>query len=362
MIGRGRPSQGHDKPKEDPMDVSRVRRALLLAVLAILVGGTAVAATRWSELSDGQRDQLRDLRERLDEQGADRATCRAEHDKLFRSWGLEPPAGPPEGRGPHGRRGMGPAGNGPDLTQEQRQALRDLRDKLDEQGANRATCRAEHDKLFRSWGLEPPAGPPEGRGPHGCRGMGMPGDGPELTKEQRQALRDLRDKLDEQDADPQTCRAEHDKLFRSWGLEPPAGPPVGRGRGPCGEGMGRGRGPGACRMADAGGDRALAAPDDGLAAGKSGEPALGLGNHPNPFNPETTIQFQLPEPASVRLTVFDLQGAQVRSLELGRLEAGSHQTVWDGQDSQGRPAASGTYLYRLDLPGRSETGRMTLLR
>jgi len=82
------------------MDVSRFRRVLMLAVLATLVGGAAMAATRWSDLGEEQRDQLRDLRERLDEQGADCATCRAEHDKLFRSWGLEPPAGPPEGRGP----------------------------------------------------------------------------------------------------------------------------------------------------------------------------------------------------------------------------------------------------------------------
>lgn len=126
--------------------------------------------------------------------------------------------------------------------------------------------------------------------------------------------------------------------------------------------MKRGRGPGACRMAAEDGNRSATSLDAGPSIGTPGTPALGLGNHPNPFNPETTIRFQLPEPASATLTVFDLQGAQVRTLDLGRLDAGGHQTVWDGLDSQGRPAASGTYLYRLDLPGRSETGRMTLLR
>jgi Spy/CpxP family protein refolding chaperone len=355
------------------MSTNFLRRAALLALLATLAAGQAPAATRWNDLSEDQQSQLRELRQTLDEQGADRATCRAEHDKLFRNWGLEPPAGPPEGRGHHGMRGRGGRGEGPDLTKKQRQALRDLRDKLDEQDADPRTCRAEHDKLFRSGGLEPPAGPPEGRGHHGMRGRGGRGEGPDLTREQRQALRDLRDKLDEQGTDPRTCRAEHDKLFRSWGLEPPAGPPEGRGRsqglGPCGEGRGQGKGKGkgkgrcGTRSAVAGQEAGSMTESTATAPSKAQDAGpLLVGNHPNPFNPETTIRFQLPEPASVRLTVYDLQGAQVRSLDLGRLDAGSHQTVWDGQDAQGRPAASGTYLYRLDGPARSETGRMTLLR
>jgi hypothetical protein len=85
-------------------------------------------------------------------------------------------------------------------------------------------------------------------------------------------------------------------------------------------------------------------------------------NLPNPFNPSTTIRFNLPENAVVRLTVYDATGALVRTLVDGRVNAGSHEVTWNGADANGRAVASGVYFYRL-ADGRSVvTRRMTLLR
>jgi len=74
--------------------------------------------------------------------------------------------------------------------------------------------------------------------------------------------------------------------------------------------------------------------------------ALGLEtNYPNPFNPNTTIGFSLPESAQVRLVVYDVLGRQVRMLFDGTREAGAHEVVFDASD-----LSSGAYLYLLETP------------
>ena len=70
-------------------------------------------------------------------------------------------------------------------------------------------------------------------------------------------------------------------------------------------------------------------------------------NWPNPFNSETVITWFLLRPGPARLEVFALNGQRVAVLSRGHHEAGRHRLHWDGRDDQGRPLASGTYLYRL---------------
>jgi beta-lactamase regulating signal transducer with metallopeptidase domain len=86
------------------------------------------------------------------------------------------------------------------------------------------------------------------------------------------------------------------------------------------------------------------------------------GASPNPFNPSTTIRFDLVEPASVRLEVFDALGRRIGLLEAGYLAAGSHVREWDGTDVSGRPVASGVYFTRLVAGDFHAMKRMLLLR
>ncbi len=100
-----------------------------------------------------------------------------------------------------------------------------------------------------------------------------------------------------------------------------------------------------------------------LSAVPSAPEALELAqNHPNPFNPRTTIDFALPHDAAVRLEVFDLKGRRVRSLLSERLPAGWHRVEWDGRDDRGRTLASGQYFYRLRTPVGTITRKMSLLK
>jgi hypothetical protein len=87
-------------------------------------------------------------------------------------------------------------------------------------------------------------------------------------------------------------------------------------------------------------------------------------NHPNPFNPSTTITFSVPGPASGRTTlrIFNVLGQKVRTLVDGTLEPGAHTAAWDGRDDAGRPASSGIYFYTLRYGRHSRSRKMVLLR
>ncbi len=85
-------------------------------------------------------------------------------------------------------------------------------------------------------------------------------------------------------------------------------------------------------------------------------------NTPNPFNPSTTITFAVPTTGAVDLSVFNVQGQLVRTLVDAEMPAGSHAAVWNGRDMQGRPAASGVYLYRLTGTDGTLVKRMVLVR
>ncbi len=85
-------------------------------------------------------------------------------------------------------------------------------------------------------------------------------------------------------------------------------------------------------------------------------------NYPNPFNPRTTIAYELERGADVRLAVYGLDGSLVRVLESGFRAAGPHDVVWNGLDDGGRSVSSGVYLYRLRTGTETHLRRMSLVR
>ena len=87
-----------------------------------------------------------------------------------------------------------------------------------------------------------------------------------------------------------------------------------------------------------------------------------LQNQPNPFNPETTLRYEIPEACQVRLEIFDMLGQRVRTLVREYQAAGSYEVRWNGLDDGGRTMASGLYFYRLQAEERVQIRKMTLLR
>jgi hypothetical protein len=86
------------------------------------------------------------------------------------------------------------------------------------------------------------------------------------------------------------------------------------------------------------------------------------GTYPNPFNPQTTIVFDLPEAAPVRLEIFALDGRRVGRLVAGVLSAGRHRIPWNARDTEGRSLASGVYLVRWEAGRHTATRRVMLVR
>ncbi|OQX82642.1 hypothetical protein B6D60_11855 [candidate division KSB1 bacterium 4484_87] len=84
-------------------------------------------------------------------------------------------------------------------------------------------------------------------------------------------------------------------------------------------------------------------------------------NFPNPFNMETNISYNLPEKASVKLVIYNVNGEVVRVLENGSRSAGTHQVQWNGRDQNGRIVGTGVYLYQLDVAGKYKSTRKLLL-
>ncbi len=87
-----------------------------------------------------------------------------------------------------------------------------------------------------------------------------------------------------------------------------------------------------------------------------------LANHPNPFNPRTTIRFDLARDTTVHLLIYDVRGRRIATLLDGPQPAGAHSAIWNGVDSTGRQVASGVYFYRFQADGVDQTRSMTLVR
>jgi hypothetical protein len=87
-----------------------------------------------------------------------------------------------------------------------------------------------------------------------------------------------------------------------------------------------------------------------------------FGNYPNPFNPETTIAFNLATPGKVGLRVYNIRGELVKTLVNETKTAGHYSVRWNGIDNNNRPVASGVYLYRLETNGTSMTRKALLLK
>jgi len=88
------------------------------------------------------------------------------------------------------------------------------------------------------------------------------------------------------------------------------------------------------------------------------------GNYPNPFNPTTTISFEISgsSPQKIELTIYNTKGQKVKTLLNENLQSGKHSIVWNGVDDNGKLLSSGVYFYRLKTNSGSQTRKMILMK
>ena len=85
-------------------------------------------------------------------------------------------------------------------------------------------------------------------------------------------------------------------------------------------------------------------------------------NNPNPFNPVTTLSYDLPGQAQVTLIIYDLIGREVTQLVNTTQDAGYRSVQWDATDSFGMPVSAGVYLYQVRSGEFVQTKKMVLLK
>lgn len=87
-----------------------------------------------------------------------------------------------------------------------------------------------------------------------------------------------------------------------------------------------------------------------------------IGAYPNPFNPGTSIRFELDQPATISITIFNILGQHIRTISQS-FEAGENTIYWDGNDTKGNPSLSGIYFYRFNASfGYQQYDKMILLK
>ena len=84
--------------------------------------------------------------------------------------------------------------------------------------------------------------------------------------------------------------------------------------------------------------------------------------YPNPFNPITSLRYDLPKDAHVTLTIYDLMGREITQLVNTTQEAGFKSVKWGAKDSYGKPMSAGVYLYQLHAGEFVQTKKMVLLK
>jgi coenzyme F420-reducing hydrogenase alpha subunit len=85
-------------------------------------------------------------------------------------------------------------------------------------------------------------------------------------------------------------------------------------------------------------------------------------NYPNPFNPQTTIKYDLQKSGKVVVEIFNLLGQKIKTLVNEDKVAGSYTASWNGTTEKGLTAASGIYFYRIKTENFSSTKKMILMR
>ncbi|MBI9031046.1 T9SS type A sorting domain-containing protein, partial [bacterium] len=85
-------------------------------------------------------------------------------------------------------------------------------------------------------------------------------------------------------------------------------------------------------------------------------------NYPNPFNPETTISYDISKSGHVTVEIYNIKGQKVKSLLQENQEAGQHSVIWKGDNNEGKRVSSGSYFYRVKSGDEEIVNKMMLMK
>lgn len=268
------------------------------------------------QLTEEQQEELKTLIKNMHDQDADRQTIHEAVQAKLDEWGIERPEHPPRFGG--------------QLTEEQKAEMKNLIQSMRDQDADRKDIHEAVKAKLKEWGFEPPKGGTRRRG-FGLVGRGGRGGfWGKLSDDQKKVLNEKITELRNQDATREEIRAAVQELLKTWGIDPPQ--------------RGQGR------------------QDRGKNRGERGDSTIGANNRPNPFNPETIINYTLENPEHVTIKIYNIQGQLIRTLTDTQKSVGTHHVRWNGRHDNGEVVSAGMYIYHIEAGKQILTGRMTLAK
>ena len=266
------------------------------------------------QLTDDQKVAIKEKVESLREEGASREEIHTEVSAMLKEYGIEIPDDRREYRGKRGRRSeMGWMHFSEELNDEQRNAIREKVKTMHEDGASREEIHEQVESMLKEYGIEIPQEIQEHR-----KMM------ENLTEEQRKQVRSKMRKMRKEGASREEIHVEMKKMFEEFGLKNP---------------------------------ESQSETDTGT-SGKS----LSIRAYPNPFNPETTIEYNLNASTQVSIKIFNIQGKQIRSLIDTYRQAGTYNLKWNGLNDNGTQVPSGVYFIRITAGNETLNHRIVMMK
>jgi DNA-binding transcriptional regulator YhcF (GntR family) len=332
----------------------------------------------WKDLTEEQSEAVREKIKEMRSQGSTREEIHTLVSEMLKGYGIEVPE---DSAGPHDRGGFGPGPGGfwKDLTKEQREAVREKIKEMRSQGSTREEIHTLVSEMLKGYGIEVPR---DWKGPHGPIGFGA-----NLTDEQREAIREKIREMKSQGAKREEIRTAVAEMLKGYGIEVPKDwrGPIGFGQRHDGWGANltdeqreavrekikEMRSQGASReeihaavaeMIKGYGEESPGNSESQSSETTPAESHIMAESYPNPFNPETQIDYTLSVSEKVQIQIYNITGQLIRTFDQGYQPAGSYSLRWDGRNENGDPAASGVYLYRIEAGPYTLTNRMVLLK
>jgi DNA-binding transcriptional MerR regulator len=333
---------------------------------ASTLGIPAIRKGVYSQLTDEQKTEVKEKLKELTDTGASREEIRKTLKEFYEENGIELP-------GKFKKCGFGKAfmQNVDKLTDEQRDEFRVKVKELREQETESKVFRQKMEELLQSCGLDLPAR--MRRGPHSDnRYNRMAFLNQQLSEEQHQELLSKMKSLRESKTSPQETMKQ---LLEEYGLEKPEmrNKITPEQRAAIKQKVVEMENQGATRqeiqqtiremrkniLREFGEDSPI---DEDGNIKEENSSGMVASNYPNPFNPETTIQFTLKNPEQVQLRIYNVQGQLIRTLLNEFLASGSHAVKWNGKNQFGNTVPSGIYFFQLKTKSGSLTQRMFMAK
>jgi len=328
------------------------------------------------QLTEEQKTAIKEKIDSMREEGADRKEIREEVRKMLETYGVD--LSEQDYRGNRGHRGKRWEFLAKDLSEEQKTAINDKIATMRKEGTDRTEIRDEIRRMLEGYGVNVPESfgdkPPRGMR-HGWRHFGA-----DLSDEQKSAIKEKVKSLRESDASREEIHTAVTQMLKDYGIEIPEDLEKHRAmmknlskdqRKEVRKIVRTMRKDGASSekihetvqqlLKDYGIDPKNPEEDSNSDLNNS-EKGLSIQNFPNPFNPETNIQYTLQSDGEVNIQIFDVQGKKVRSLLNQYQSAGTHTALWDGLSESGNHVPSGIYFLRLSAGSETVSKRIVMTK